>query len=432
MKSRQALCTLLVGLSLLSTVAAYAQNGGAVVPIAQVQQPVLPTPVKAAKNSFFQPADFRLLGTLEVKDKETVTFDTGTVDTAPTITGVKTETGELGVSAAGVVQVAVFAFDEITIAKGAKVEVKGDRALVLLSSGKILIDSTIDMSGQTGAKMPYFPDKNYNFGGAAGPGAEGGEHGKALKSNPPPVGGGNGSAGRKDTGDWGRGFGGGMNQRCLGGSAGGGGAYGGAGGAASEGSPILKGNPGTYAMPGGVVYGDALLTDLLGGSGGAGGSNDQQGFSASGGGGGGAIEIISLNEVTMGANCKIIVAGGAGAINKICGGGGSGGAIMLVAPSIILIAGAILDAQGGVGGDTGPKVIEEIKPEITRRNMGNGGGGGGGRIALFSKDDFGAKGDDTIETTVSKGITIAGCKGGAAANDGADGTFYDGSWPELR
>ena len=105
---------------------------------------------------------------------------------------------------------------------------------------------------------------------------------------------------------------------------------------------------------------------------------------------------------------------------------------MLVAPGISLTDGAVLSVQGGAGGDAGPKVVDDIKPEKTRRNLGSGGGGGGGRIALYSKDDFGAKGDDTIETIVLKGITIAGGRGGAAANDGADGTFYDGSWPGLR
>jgi len=424
MKFSYTICIAIAGLSLLGPSVAFAQNANVVPPVTPVQPIVLPTPIKAVKNSFFQPADFRLLGTLEVKDKETVTFDTGTVDTAPKLSGVKTEVGELGVSTSGVVQVAVFAFDGITIAKGAKVEVIGDRALVLLSSGKVAIDATIDLSGKTGAKVPWFPN-NTNFGGAAGPGAEGGEHGKALKSNPPPPGGGDGSPGRKDNGEWGRGFGAGMNKRVRGGTAGGGGAYGGTGGAASEGS-------GFFAMVGGVVYGDAQLIDLLGGSGGAGGSNDRQGQSASGGGGGGAIAIISLKDVTIGTNGQIIVAGGPGAKNQICGGGGSGGAIMLVAPSIILTDGAILNAQGGAGGDAGPNVVNEIKPEISCRNLGSGGGGGGGRIALYSNDYFGTNGCDKIVTTLPKGVTIAGGKGGTAAKDGADGSFYVASWPKLK
>ena len=134
MRSSQAICAVLVGISLLGAVNVAAQKVGDALTLPALTQPVvLPTPIKATKNSFFQPADFRLLGTLEVKDKEKVTFDTGTVDTAPKISGVKTEDGELGVSTSGVVQVAVFAFDRISIARGAKVEVKGDRALVSVS-----------------------------------------------------------------------------------------------------------------------------------------------------------------------------------------------------------------------------------------------------------------------------------------------------------
>jgi|GEM_PF-1395092 len=400
-------------------------------PTVQKIPPAAKKVTEVKKPAFFQPADFKSLGVLVVKEKETVTFDTGTIETEPAVSGIFKGKGALGVSVSGVVQAAVFSFDSITIDKGAIVEVKGDRALVLLSKGSVFIDTNIDMSGKVGATLPWFQGNN-NFGGAAGPGAEGGEHGKALKSNPPPPGGGDGGPGRKDNGEWGRGFGAGENTRCRGGSAGGGGAYGGAGGAASEGSTVLFSKTGPYAMAGGVVYGDAALTDLLGGSGGAGGSNDRQGQSASGGGGGGAIAIISLKDVIIGATGQINVAGGPGAQNQICGGGGSGGAILLVAPSISLTEGAVLNAHGGAGGDAGPNVVNEIKPGNDRRNQGSGGGGGGGRVALYSKDDFGTKGDDKIETTVPKGVTIAGGKGGTAAKDGADGTFYDGSWPELK
>jgi hypothetical protein len=98
----------------------------------------------------------------------------------------------------------------------------------------------------------------------------------------------------------------------------------------------------------------------------------------------------------------------------------------------MLMAGAVLDVRGGAGGDGGVKVADEIKPEVGRRNSGSGGGGGGGRIALYSKEDLGAVGDDQVETTACAGVSLAGGKGGSMAKDGEAGTLYDGAWPGLR
>jgi len=394
-----------------------------------------PTTAKpAATGSLFRPGDFKSLGKLVVTSGQTITFDTGSSTTQPSAKGAITGQGSLGISKSGKVQVAVFAFDEIQLAEGAKVEVTGSRGLVLLSRGAAVINTTIDVSGQLGAKEPTRGKQAdgtlTNPGGKGGPGGEGGEYQKTFASDPPPENGGDGGPAMKDNGRPGHGYGAGFNQRVKGGTGGGGGAYGGTGGDASEGSGNVGKPP--HAMPGGKTYGDAPLSDLFGGSGGAGASNDRNFSVASGGGGGGALAIVALGGITFGEKSKALADGGPGAVNKACGGGGSGGAILLAAPTVVLKPGSVLSARGGDGGDGGPAVAAQIKPEIRRRDSGSGGGGGGGRIAIYSNANFAAAGKNQTETKVPEGIVVTGGKGGSMAKDGSNGTFYDGTWPGLR
>jgi hypothetical protein len=121
---------------------------------------------------------------------------------------------------------------------------------------------------------------------------------------------------------------------------------------------------------------------LFGGSGGAGGSNDRAFNSAGGGGGGGAIAVIALKSITLGARGRILARGAPGGKSGICGGGGSGGAVLLA--------------------------------------------------ALHATHDFGAAGKNHEGQTLPKGVSVTGGKGGTMAQDGAAGTFYDGSFPDLR
>ncbi len=83
------------------------------------------------------------------------------------------------------------------------------------------------------------------------------------------------------------------------------------------------------------VYGNALLSPLIGGSGGA-GLNGNSGYG--GGGGGGAILIASNTRITVGG--AIYSLGGFGYT-----GGGSGGAIRLVSP--VVSGPGILNVNGG-------------------------------------------------------------------------------------
>lgn len=96
--------------------------------------------------------------------------------------------------------------------------------------------------------------------------------------------------------------------------------------------------------PGGQAYGDAKLTEMLGGSGGAG--DDHSGWG--GGAGGGAIELMAAGDLTVGPHGALLASGGCA--DQVIGdksGAGSGGAILLGGNRVILQSGSILDVRGG-------------------------------------------------------------------------------------
>ncbi len=435
-------------------------------------------PIVAASGTLFSPSQAASLGTLRPGASGTVTFDTGSAERAPSVSGAVSGAGVAGRSASGKVEVAVFVFDAVDLPSGAKVAVTGDRGLVLVAKGSIAIDTLIDLSGAAGTNIsdraradafvspPFWPkQKPDKLGGAGGPGSEAGERGKATASAPPASYRGFGGTGRNGENNPGLGMGGGNNLRCRGGSGGGGGAYGGAGGDSTEGSPTIFSKDGPNIQEGGKVYGDAALTDLFGGSSGAGGQNDRNGNFASGGGAGGAIGIISTTSITIGAKGRIAVVGGAGGVEMARGGGGSGGGILLAAPTVTMTAGAELDARGGSGAVEDPKFpfskyedafrLESTRVPGTinpRRDWILAGGGGGGRIAILSNADLGVKGKGATEAAAA-GVRLDGGpvppivqpdfvythpKTGKRtvrdgwARPGAVGTFYDGAWPGLK
>jgi len=385
----------------------------------------------ALRGSLFQPADFASLGTLTVDAGKAVRFDTGSATTLPSISGVLTGKGQLGVSQSGEVQVAVFAFDSIQLGKGATVTITGDRGIVLLSKNAIAIDTTLSVSGANGQRKHDNAPQDVQMADG-GPGGDGGVYGKSLDSAPPPAHGGNGGPPMKDTGQPGRGFGAGFNERVKGGAPGGGGAYGGAGGDSTIGSQG-NGNP-PRPCPGGKVYGDAALADLFGGSGGAGGSHDRSGATTGGGGAGGAIALIARTSIELGADARILAEGGASAQWHVCGGGGSGGAILIAAPTLKVDPAATISAAGGAGASGLGNIGLEIVANRGRRQSGSGGGGGGGRIAIYTNEDLGQPGKDQIEKMAPKNITlnVDGGNGGYKAQDGAAGTIYDGKWIDLK
>ena len=127
------------------------------------------------------------------------------------------------------------------------------------------------------------------------------------------------------------------------------------------------GGVGTGGLSGGVaglVYGDDLITDLVGGSG---GGHAIRG-SGNAGGGGGAFSVIADGAFTLEQNASITVNGGSGTSHSDgSGAGGSGGAVRIEATSITNLG--KIEAKGGDAlGDTSLA-----------------GAGGGGRIALLSE-----------------------------------------------
>jgi hypothetical protein len=130
-----------------------------------------------------------------------------------------------------------------------------------------------------------------------------------------------------------------------------GGSPSGAGWGAGGGGHGTAGGVGCYNVDnGGVVSGSAMLTPLRGGcSGGVGGG-------PAGGAGGGAFEISASGTITVGASSAAnLSAAGGGAPGGTGGGGnggGAGGAILLVAPTMpTLGANGGLRAHGGAGSE---------------------------------------------------------------------------------
>ncbi len=228
--------------------------------------------------------------------------------------------------------VALFTFTSLTVPSGIAVSVTGTRALGLLARENLTLGSVLDVSASS------------TPGGAPGAGGGGGGNGGNLTgghgSGP---GGGGGAANSKNPGA--------------------GGGHGGAG-EVSGGSTA------------GIVYGDAALSDLRGGSGGGGGSGYDSGFNSyfgkDGGGGGGAILLLAQNSLTISAPVRSNGGKGVNGTQDLgSGGGGSGGAIVLVAAHVS-VSGTTLNADGGSGGF------------FTSPGFGPSMGGGGGRIALYS------------------------------------------------
>ncbi|MFP4354945.1 MAG: hypothetical protein ACLFUJ_07440 [Phycisphaerae bacterium] len=406
-------------------------------------------PVKALRGSRFQPRQFTSNGDLVVARGQTITFDTGSEEKAPSFRGVKQGSGQLGRSASGKVELAVFCFDQIQLAEGAKVQVVGDRGLVLIASTDMVANTTIDLSGRggfgqkrpmiswvdaaraDGVEVPeagstkeakairkqieqkYKKHEVWRETAPGGPGGEGGVERKSFQSGPPPANGGDGGAPKKDSGVSGTGYGAGFNRRVKGGAAGSGAGYGGKGG---DSSPASRGgynrSRGEAPMPGGADYGEKELTELFGGSGGGGGSNDRRFANAGGGGGGGALSLVAGVRMTLGPQARLLAAGGPGGTWEICGGGGSGGSILLVTGALEISDSADIDASGGDGGSV------DCRGETGgRKNKGSGGGGGGGRVAIYS---------GLPQRQQPKAVDVSGGKGGILAKDGQDGSFHWG------
>ena len=218
----------------------------------------------------------------------------------------------------------------LSIGSDVVVEIRGENALKLVVDGNVSIASDLSLNGNSGQQGIY--------SGQGGPG--GWASGRGLRNtdlfaNLHPALNGQGPGG-------GRGY-------EIGKSTGGG-SYGGVGsGGLSGGVP-------------GLIYGEDLITDLVGGSGGG------HAIAGSGNaGGGGAISILAQGSFRLEANASITANGGVGTSHYDgSGAGGSGGAIRIEASSINNLG--KIEAKGGNA--TGDASLA--------------GAGGGGRIALLS------------------------------------------------
>lgn len=258
----------------------------------------------------------------------------------------------------------VFNFSTITIPAGVTVTFVRNQAntpVVMLASGSVSIAGVIDVSGKPSPSVIFGQAGDLSAGGEGGPGGFSGGRGGLAESA---------RRGGAGLGPGGGASGDGLTSGQV--HQGGGGAgYGTAG---------TNGSPGGSSGIGGSTYGSNFVIPLVGGSGGGGGSGALQGDGtpgSGGGGGGGAILISSSTSITVAISGRIFAKGGnAGSVGgnysvvqqySSGGGGGSGGAIRLVAPSIVLDQGALLDVAGG-GAGNGPGA--------------SGGNGGKGRVSV--------------------------------------------------
>lgn len=198
-------------------------------------------------------------------------------------------------------EVAVFAGKNIVADAQVRIEVIGQRPLVLLSPGNV------DLRGPIQAIHDSIYEAEGNAGGFSSPIAA------ATKGNGP---GGGGPGGT--------------------GSGAGGGSYCGKGG-------LGGGTPAGAVGASGVVYGTPEVVPLYGGS--SGGS----GITKDAGAGGGAIQVVAGGTLTVSATGSIHVGGAGG--NWGASGAGSGGSILLEGNEVN-VAG-FLAANGGGGGGQG-------------------------------------------------------------------------------
>lgn len=230
----------------------------------------------------------------------------------------------------------LFAVDALTVEAGGVLQGEGDRALIVLSRGDIVVRGTIDFSA--GCRS--------GVGGGVCGGPGGGVGATTVATTARGCGpGGNGAGSPAPDED-------GVESGAGGGGFGAAGASGGRGG--TQGMPRAGGAGGGIAGCSGQT-----LVPLVGGSGGgAGGIGDVNG--GAGGGGGGALQLSSFTRVSVDAGDDadapaILRASGAGGTGPVAGaqgggGGGSGGAILIEGPVIELSDSSVVVANGGGGG----------------------------------------------------------------------------------
>jgi hypothetical protein len=286
----------------------------------------------------------------------------------------------------GLPAICVQKYRQIRVRQDAVLEVTGKRALLLIGTGAVRIEGTIDVSAHAAVA-----------GAGAALGTAGvGQTAVGRAKAPMPM----------------------QFAEPAANAAGGGGGFGvpGApgGGAAGDCGMML---PCAVAGQGGANYGDPTLVPLQGGS--AGGNNSASELStrrSDPGAGGGALELIGCDELQLDASAILAANGGGGgggnpgtqdSSSDTPGagtGGGSGGAILIQARTLTVEAGALLVANGGGGGGGATR--------MSAKNSGSGNGNGDNGFASGEDGEDGQLGVEPAAGGKPAGTSLAGGRGG--------------------
>jgi len=254
---------------------------------------------------------------------------------------------------------AVLAVSTFFLADDTPIAAYGDRALIILASGPVQIDGSLDFSA------------GCDLGG-----------GFTARCGGP--GGGNGGSPTAVLGDGCAPGAGGSSGSPENGGAGGGFASMGGNGGDVPGKTAPAASPLTSCA-------DATLIPLRGGSGGGAGTGSGNSV---GGGGGGSLQVTSLTSITVGTSGAssrpmfyMAGAGGEGPgpmANRGGGGGGSGGALLLEAPTVTIVDAVVITSGGGGAGGRVINLDGAWGPSDgspATGGLGDGGGGAGGNGA---------------------------------------------------
>ncbi len=330
-----------------------------------------------------------------------------------------------------------FYFTRVSIPAGVTVRGVGSKPLRIFSTGDVIVNGTIDVSGLPGS-LVFEEQATAGLGGVGGPGGlRGGDGGEPDDGSTFFIDDGQSTCGDPEPilpGDGHDGLGDGAGKGAIGISdtevlcnnftfivaaatgGGGGGGYATAGTAGSVGSnffgcinPVHDNR--CYPAPGNCLarppgdggtggHGTPTLRPLVGGSGGGGGGNN---FFGSRGNGLGNSECLPLADRNP---------------NPGSGGGGGGGALQLQAGRKLTIKGsqsadARIVADGGTGG---PANIEDGPSGPRADDVTTGGGGSGGGILLQAAFDNSRDGSVSLTLSQSK-LNAIGGEGGTRAGD---------------
>ena len=283
------------------------------------------------------------------------------------------------------VELAMWGLTSLTQPAGSgKIAFRGSRAAALVASGPIELHGFIDASGGQTDDGTLCPQ-------CAGPGGGAGATTTTPAGGCAPGGDGNYSSTAWKTG----GAGGGMSSQGSSGGA----------------SLIAGGAPGPIAS-----CSPAALEPLAGGGGGGRASmNGGAGGDAVGGGGGGALQLTSLERITVEGTAAEVYVGGIGGGGSVGmwggGGGGAGGGILLEAPAVTVGGGAAVIANGGGGGAGRTSNAGQIGQSTATRAAGGAGDGAAGNTG---RGGFGG-------ITTDAGDAAGRSTSGSGGSDGTGG-----------